>query len=60
MSESELVEIIEGSGAEFGIEEADCGDDGFYAYLNGGYLPNCYDTEYDALIAIARQLDLTT
>jgi hypothetical protein len=58
MSESELVGIIEESGAEFGIEEADCGDDGFYAYLNGGYLPNCYPTEGAALKAIAQQLDL--
>lgn len=58
MSEFELVEIIGGSGAEFGIEEAGCVDDGFYAYLNGGYLPNCYATECDALMAIARQLGL--
>lgn len=58
MSESELVELIEGSGADFGVEEADCGDDGFYAYLNGGYLPNCYDTEHRALSAIAAQLGL--
>lgn len=56
MSENELVDAIEAKNVAYAIEEADEGDDGFYAYVDGWYLPNCYPSEHAALEAIAESL----
>ncbi|WP_234107137.1 hypothetical protein [Enterobacter kobei] len=39
MNEEELSNAIESITSDYGVEEADEGDHGYYAYVNGGYSP---------------------
>ncbi|MBT1798800.1 hypothetical protein KK056_06980 [Enterobacter kobei] len=52
MNEEELSNAIESITSDYGVEEADEGDHGYYAYVNGGYLPNTYSSWRSALQAI--------
>lgn len=54
--EEELVATIYARTDDFGVEPGEDGDIGFYAYVNGGYLPNLYGSTYEALEAILASL----
>lgn len=56
MTEEELVAMIYARTDDFGVEPGEDGDIGFYAYVNGGYLPNLYGSTYEALEAILASL----
>ncbi|ELZ3650017.1 hypothetical protein ULT26_004311 [Salmonella enterica] len=51
MSELELLDHLSQYG-DWALEDAEDGDIGYYAYADGGYLPNCYATAEEALEAI--------
>lgn len=42
MSEEELSNAISALSDDWGVEPGEDGDIGFYAYVDGGYLPNLY------------------
>lgn len=54
MSELELLDHLSqySDWAVEDAEDAEDGDIGYYAYVEGGYLPNCYATAEEALEAI--------
>lgn len=51
MSELELIDYLSRYN-DWSLEDAEDGDIGYYAYADGGYLPNCYSTAVEALEAI--------
>ncbi len=51
MSELELLDYLSRYN-DWAVEDAEDGDIGYYAYVDGGYLPNCYATTEEALEAI--------
>ena len=54
MNEEQLQKQIELITSDYGVEDAEEGDSGFYAYVDGGYLANTYQTELEALQAILK------
>lgn len=52
MNEEELSNAIESITSDYGVEDADEGDHGYYAYVDGGYLPDTYQSSRAALQAI--------
>lgn len=52
MNEEELSNAIELITSDYGVEDADEGDHGYYAYVDGGYLPDTYQSSRSALQAI--------
>ncbi|EEA6574710.1 hypothetical protein GO103_004399 [Salmonella enterica] len=52
MSEEELSNAISALSDDWGVEPGEDGDIGFYAYVDGGYLPNLYSSVSEALTAI--------
>lgn len=51
LSETELIMHLSQYN-DWCVEDADDGDIGYYAYAEGGYLPNCYQSPHEALLAI--------
>lgn len=51
MTELELIDHLS-QYSDWCLEDAEDGDIGYYAYADGGYLPNCYRTAVEALEAI--------
>ena len=49
MTEQEMIETICLYSSDWAIEPGEEGDVGFYVYVDGGYLPNVYSTETEAL-----------
>lgn len=54
--EFDLYEQVALLSDDFCIEDAEDGDFGYYAWLNGGYLPNCYETAEEAYEAMLKVL----
>lgn len=49
MTEAEMIDEIYTRSSDWSIEPGEDGDIGFYVYVDGGYLPNVYSTETEAL-----------
>lgn len=56
MLTNEIKNRIEQLTSDYRIEDADEGDIGYYAYVDGGYLPECYQSEESVLLAILEEL----
>lgn len=56
VKEFELRDEVESLTSDWGIEEADEGDTGYYVYVNGGYLPNAYQSYEECYKAILEHL----
>ena len=56
MGEIELINYLS-QYEDWDIEDAEDGDTGYYAYCDGGYLPNCYQTPLEALEAIREHFE---
>ncbi|QBZ68944.1 hypothetical protein PQZ64_gp45 [Klebsiella phage vB_KpnM_IME346] len=56
VKEFELRDEVESLTSDWGIEEADEGDTGYYVYVNGGYLPNTYQSYEECYEAILEHL----
>ena len=52
MTEEQLSNAIADLSDDWGVEPGEDGDIGFYAYVDGGYLPNLYNSVSEALEAI--------
>lgn len=57
--EFELRDKVESFTSDYGIEDAEDGDTGYYVYLNGGYLPNTYQSWEECYEAILEALGET-
>lgn len=49
MKEAKMIDEICLHSSDWAIEPGEDGDIGFYVYVDGGYLPNVYSTETEAL-----------